>query len=134
MSFRYNSAKEAEYAGTLNWISDTFRAVLINLSLYTPSAAHQNLSDIPAGARAALSGVLTGKTNVAGAYNCDPFQFTAVAAGPACGAIAIYKDTGVASTSALLLYIDTATGLPVTPNGTDIVCTPDSSANKLFKT
>jgi hypothetical protein len=34
--------------------------------------------------------------------------------------VILYKDTGSSSTSPLLGYIDTATGLPVTPNGGNI--------------
>ena len=33
--------------------------------------------------------------------------------------IVIYKDTGTEATSPLLAMIDTATGLPITPNGGD---------------
>lgn len=133
---RYNAAKLAVYdGGSMNWIGGTFRAVLLNLSLYTPNfLTDANLSDIPSGARAALSGVLTTKTNVAGVLNCDPFAFTAVPAGPACAALALYQDSGTPSTSKLFLYLDTvSSGLPVTPNGTDIVVTPDTGANKLIR-
>ena len=47
--------------------------------------------------------------------------------------IDIYKDTGVESTSRLICNIDTATGLPCTPNGGDITVVWDSGANKIFK-
>lgn len=136
MSFRYNSAKEAAYdGGSVVWLTDTFRAVLLNLSLYTPSAGHVFLSDIPAGARAALSNALSGKSNIAGVLNCDPLQFTAVPVGPACAAVAFFRDTGTPSTSKLFLYVDSASsGLPVTPNGADVVVTPDLGASKLIAT
>jgi hypothetical protein len=134
MSFRYDSAKSASYDGSMLWPSDTFRAVLLNLSLYAPSPSHVYLSDIPAGARSAISGPLANKSNVAGVLNCDPFQFTAVSAGPACAALAIYKDTGTPGTSKLFLYLDSAlSGLPATPNGADIVVTPDTGVNKLIQ-
>lgn len=41
-------------------------------------------------------------------------------------AIVIVKDTGTEATSPLIAYIDTATGLPIAPNGGDI--TPRSEA------
>jgi len=53
--------------------------------------------------------------------------------GDTCEAIVIYKHTGTESTSRLIAYIDTATGLPVTPNGGDITIQWDSGANKIFK-
>ena len=45
--------------------------------------------------------------------------FPAVTGNPA-EAILIYIDTGSAATSRLVAWIDTATNLPVTPNGGDI--------------
>ena len=45
----------------------------------------------------------------------------------------IYVDTGTEATSPLIAYIDTATGLPITPNGGDIIVTWDNGTNKIFK-
>ena len=45
--------------------------------------------------------------------------------GATINAIVIYKDTGTEATSPLIAYIDTATGLPITPNGGDIIVTWD---------
>jgi hypothetical protein len=53
--------------------------------------------------------------------------------GASCESIVVYKDTGSAATSPLVAFFDTATGLPVTPNGGDIIITWDSGANKIFK-
>jgi hypothetical protein len=52
----------------------------------------------------------------------DPFE-----------SINLYKDSGVEGTSRLIAYIDTATGLPCTPNGGDITVQWDSGANRIFK-
>ena len=48
-------------------------------------------------------------------------------------ALVIYQDSGVSATSRLIAYIDTATGLPVTPNGGNITVTWDNGANRIFK-
>ena len=45
----------------------------------------------------------------------------------------IYKDTGDNATSPLIALIDSATGLPITPNGGDIIVVWDNGANKIFK-
>lgn len=53
----------------------------------------------------------------------------------------VYNPNGASETvafswqtdSPLIAYIDTATGLPVTPNGGDITIAWDSGANKIFK-
>jgi len=47
--------------------------------------------------------------------------------------IDIYKDTGTESTSYLIANINSATGLPVTPNGGDIIVQWDNGSNKIFK-
>src|SRR5438094_347328 len=82
-------------------------------------ATDQFLSAIASGDRVATSGNLASKTSTAGVFNAANVTFTAVS-GAACGALVLYKDTGAAGTSPLIAYIDTATGLPVTPNGGDI--------------
>lgn len=44
-----------------------------------------------------------------------------------------YKDTGVEGSSNLIFNLDTATGLPLTPNNNDVIVTWDGGANKIFK-
>ena len=95
-------------------------------------SAHEFLSDIGTGARIATSGAFTGKATVGGAADANDVTFTSVT-GASIEAIVLYKDTGTDSTSPLIAFIDTATGLPITPNGGDIIVTWDNGANKIFK-
>jgi hypothetical protein len=48
-------------------------------------------------------------------------------------AVVMIKDTGDAATSPLIAYIDSATGLPITPSGSDITITWADTASKIFK-
>jgi hypothetical protein len=48
-------------------------------------------------------------------------------------AIVIYAHTGTEGTSRLIAAIDTATGLPCTPNGADITVQWSSAAERIFK-
>ena len=48
-------------------------------------------------------------------------------------AIIIYKEGASDAASPLLAFIDTATGLPITPNTGDIIVNWDNGANKIFK-
>jgi len=98
-------------------------------------ATHQYLSDVTGagGTLVATSANLASKSAAAGVADAADITFTAVAAGAACPYLIIYKDTGTAGTSPLIAYIDTATGLPVTPNGGDITVAFDNGANKIFK-
>jgi hypothetical protein len=120
-------------SGQVNWINDNIKVVLVDSGAYTVNlATHEFLSDIAAGARIATSGNLASKTNTAGVADAADFTFTAVS-GVQSEYLVIYKDTGSAATSPLLAFIDTATNLPVTPNGGDITVQWDNGANKIFK-
>jgi hypothetical protein len=67
------------------------------------------------------------KTFTNGVFDGTDVTFTAVT-GASVEAIVLYIDTGTASTSPLVAYIDTSvTGLPVTPNGGDITITWNGS-------
>lgn len=129
----YDSGRNACLLGAINWTGDTFKAVLVDLADYTPSlSTHAFLSDIPSIARVATTAAFTGKTAVAGVADAADPTFVG-ATGDQSEAIVIYKDTGNAATSQLLVFIDTATGLPVTPNTGDINVIFDNGANKIFK-
>jgi hypothetical protein len=127
----FDSAREAFLNGGINWTSDDFRVVLIS-SGYTFSSAHDFLNDIVGGNRVATSTSLTGKTSTAGVADAADITFTAVT-GSAVTQFVIYRHTGTESTSNLIAYFDTATNLPITPNGGDITIQWDSGANKIFK-
>jgi hypothetical protein len=91
------------------------------------------LSSIPAGARTATSANLTAKTVAAGIADASDATFTAVPVDSSQEYVVIYQDTGDVNTSRLIAFIDTATGLPVTPNGGDIVVEWSNGAVKIFK-
>lgn len=132
--YLYDKAREKYLNGDLDWANDDIKAVLVDTALYTVNAStHEFLADIAAGARIATSPNLTGKTSTAGVANAaSPTTFSAVT-GAQSEALALYKDTGSAATSPLILYTDEATGLPVLPNGGDISITWNTGAEKIFK-
>jgi hypothetical protein len=129
----YDLARQAFAAGDLDWDANNIKTVLVDTGAYTVNlGTHQFLSDIPGGARIATSGNLTNKTNVGGVLDADDVTFTLVS-GATVEALVIYQDSGVAGTSRLIAYIDTATGLPVSPSGGDITIVWDNGANKILK-
>lgn len=129
----YDKGREAFLTAAVNWSSDNIKVVLVDAADYTVNlATHQFLSDITGVGRVATSGNLASKTVAAGVADAADVTFTAVT-GDQSEALVIYKDTGSAATSPLIAYIDTATGLPVTPNGADITVTWDNGSNKIFK-
>lgn len=129
----YDKGREGFLDGSIDWDTDNIKCVLVDAADYTKDlATHDNLDDVPAGARVATSGNLASKTVTAGVADAADVTFTAVTGDPS-EQIVIYMDSGSAATSRLIANIDTATGLPVTPNGGDITVVWDSGANKIFK-
>ena len=131
----YASFKQQLGLAAINLSSATIKAILVDTGAYTFSAAHTIISDIPTGARLA-TGTLANKTWTGAVFNADDLTWAAVPAGSgsasAAEALVLFVDTGTAATSFLIAYFDTATGLPVTPNGGDITIAWDNGANKIF--
>ena len=116
----YDLGRESFLKGEISWSADNIKAVLVDNADYVVNlAAHQFLSDVPVAGRVATSVNFTVKTTTAGAADAADITFTAVT-GDISESLVIYQDTAVEGTSRLIAYIDTATGLPVTPNGGDI--------------
>ena len=119
--------------GNLDWSGTLIKAVLVDHGTDTPvPSTDQDLADITAGARIATSGAFTTKTSTAGVADADNLTYSTVS-GNSVESIVIYFDSTVEATSTLIAFIDTATGLPVTPNGGDITVTWDSGSDKIFK-
>lgn len=119
--------------GSVAWLTDNIKVVLVDSGAYTVNlATHEFLSDVAGGARIATSGNLASKTSTAGVADAADVTLAAVT-GAVSEYLIVYKDTGTAATSPLLLFVDTAGGLPVTPNGGDVLISWDNGANKLFK-
>lgn len=128
----YDTGRNAFLTGDIDWVADTIKAVLVDTADYAVDlAAHDFLDDVAAGGRVA-TGTLASKTATAGVADAADLTFSTVT-GDVSEALIIYKDSGVEGTSQLIAYIDTATGLPVTPNGGDIVVQWDAGANRIFK-
>ncbi len=129
----FDFARQRFLEAQINWMTDTIKVILVDTGAYTPqTAVHQYLSDVAGSSRVAGPMTLTAKTTTGGAADAADVTFTSVS-GPSIEAIIIYSDTGTESTSPLIAYIDTATGLPITPNGGDIIVTWDNGVNKIFK-
>lgn len=129
----YDPGREGFLDGSIDWDTDTIKVGLIDAADYTKNlATHDNWDDVPSGARVAVSGALGSKTKTAGVADAADVTLSAVT-GDQSEQIIGFKDTGTESTSRLIFNIDTATNLPVTPNGGDIVIQWDGGANKIFK-
>lgn len=129
----YDRGREGFLAGDIDWDADNIKIMLIDEADDTPSLTDdEDLADRLADARVATSGNLASKATTDGVADAADVTFSAVTGDPA-ESIDIFQDTAVEATSLMIANIDTATGLPVTPNSGDITVTWDSGANKIFK-
>jgi hypothetical protein len=126
----YPKAKEAFLNGAINMAANTITLALVDTGVYTYSTAHQFRSDVSNSAIISTA-TLSNKTITSGVFDADDATFTSVS-GANCEALIIFADTGVQGTSRLVAYIDSATGLPILPNGGDITVAFSSGANKIF--
>jgi len=128
----YDKARQRFLEGQINWLTDTIKVYLIDNPTYSYVSTHEFLSDVAVSSRVAGPITLTNKSTVGGAGDANDVTFTSVS-GSQLEYILIYKDTGTENTSPLIALIDTANGLPITPNGGDIIVTWDNGTNKIFK-
>jgi len=99
--------------------TDSHRATLVDHGVATPDpATHDDLADYAAGV-IAESGNLASASIASGAIDFADFTFSTVT-GASCESLCFHLETGTDGTSTFWLFIDTATGLPITPNGGDI--------------
>jgi hypothetical protein len=126
--FKQSLLTEADANKSLDQTSTSapFAALVTTSGGYTYSAAHQFYSSLTNVQGTDVT--ITTPTVVNGLFDGDDVTFTAVS-GTVIGAIVIYrKNSGANTTWRLVLYEDTSvTGLPVTPNGGNIVVTWNAS-------
>ncbi len=134
----YAYGREAILRGLIHWVGpDTFKVCLVDLANYTFSNNHAYLASLIAGTvgvdpRVGTPQTLTGCTSTLGVVDANDVVFPSVS-GAHVEALVIYKDTGDPNTSNLLAYMDSVTGLPVTPTGANISIFWDNGANKIFR-
>lgn len=109
--------------------TDTIKVAAVDLTAdYTYSSTHQFKSSVTsyAGTTDATLSTVTGTNGTMDAADLAPaWASLAQSTTKTIGALVVYKDTGTASTSPLIAYIELAS--PVTPNGGDINITWNAS-------
>ena len=125
----FPKGKQKILSAAINFPTDTIKAILVTDS-YTYSTDHEFLSDL--GTTVGTAQTLANKTVTDGVFDADDITFATLAPGSNLKAVILYKDTGVAGTSALIDYIDTVTGLPMATNGGDVQIQWDNSAYRIF--
>lgn len=140
-AFIYDKALQAFLSATsgFDMATATVKVALVQITgAGTPYTVNQVTDQffniIPSGAVAAISPQLTSPVVTNGIFGAANTSFTSVAAGPACGTLVVFIDTGTPSTSPLIAYIDSTivSGLPITPNGGNINVSFSPTGNLIF--
>lgn len=109
-----------------NLSSATIKAMFVDHADDTPVIATDNFIDdiasaarVPAIGSCPTLGSKTLGTVAAGVFDAADTVFTALT-GDASESLILFEDSGTEATSDLIAFWDTATGLPLTPNGADV--------------
>lgn len=127
----YAKGKEKILSASINFPADTIKVALVKNTYPQNLATDEFYTDISTYV-VGTPQTLGTKTVTAGAFDAADATFTAVTGGDTLKGVVIYKDTGVAGTSALIAYIDTITGFPLATNGGDITIQWDGGTYKVF--
>lgn len=129
----YDRGRQGFLAADIDWDANDIRLILIDEADDTIDlAVDEYLADRAVAARVATSSSFGSKTTTAGVADAADVTLSSVT-GDVSESVDIYQHTGTESTSLLIANIDTATGLPVTPNGGNITVQWDSGSNRIFK-
>lgn len=139
----YDTGRNHFLKGDISWKSSggsTLKVTLIDAADYTVNLTtheYMNTDTVAAAAKVATA-TMTLSDPTACIADASDVTFGTVT-GDVSEALIIWKDGGGGGTTAsgttdyLIAYIDTATGLPGTPVGGDIVVAWDNTTNKIFK-
>jgi hypothetical protein len=131
----YPKFKESCLSGAGNLAAGDVRAILIDTAIYSYNAAHEFLSSVPAGARVAVSGSLTGKTVTNGVFDANDVTIASVA-GATVEALLLYLHTGADATAKLVSFHDHepdgTTVIAYAPDGNNVLVAFPNDAGRIF--
>lgn len=126
----YRKGAEKVLLAQVNFETDTIKARLVKNTYAQNLSTDEFISSVTE-ITGSTDQTLANTSVTDGVFDADDITFTAVPAGETSEGVVIYKDTGVAGTSPLLMYIDTITGFPLATNGGNVVIQWDNGAYKI---
>lgn len=131
MTFYFDKFLDGIMRGYFDFSSDNLRAVLCSEPTYTPDqTADEFLSDIPGGGQVISTPNLAGGSLTNGVYDADDVTLSSVT-GASITSLVIYKWTGSAATSRLIVRYDDFSGFPFPPTGGSVLIIWPNTANKI---
>lgn len=128
----FDSARQLFLEGALNWKTDPIYVALIDIAKISVNLAAHDKYGTYQGAVVGSPVQLMNKKTDGGAADADDVTFQSVS-GSSVGALLLYKQGVPEQNGNLIAWIDNASGLPIIPNGGDIIVTWDNGNNKIFK-
>lgn len=110
----YPKGMEKLLSGQINLLTADIRAALLPAT-YTYSTAHEFTSDL--GTRVGSDVALADRSVAGGVFDASDAETSPLSPGNNVHSVAIFVDTGNASTSPLLFFYDSVPGLPADTNG-----------------
>ena len=123
----FGPGREGHLLGEIDYDTATIKVALVRS--YTFSSSHKFVSDVTGagGVLHATSAALASKTGTNGTADANDITFTTPAANASGHSLLYFQSSAVtggadvaASAQRVIAWVDTGTGLPVTPNGADI--------------
>lgn len=127
----YKSYREQLLEGAFTLSSQALDISLLDAGTVDPALETHDFYDDLVTAEIATFADLVGKSVTDGIFDCTDVTFTTVS-GATVEDFTIFEDDTTDGTSSLIVNFDTATGLPLTPNGADVTIQFDSGSNKVF--
>ena len=130
----YTKGKQRLLEGTIDLANDDIRVALVDTGVYTANLSTDDyFSDIPNNAIVATAN-LENCSVTDGVFDADDTTFLSVpTSANTIELIVILKWTGNSETSPILGHIDTANGLPTTPNDGNITIIWSEDTSKIFR-
>lgn len=136
----FSPAREGFLAGEIDWNTAVIKVALVRG--YTFDATDRFVSDVTTGGGTlhATSAALANKSVTDGVADADDVTFTTPASNATDHSVLIFQSSAVgggadvaAGSQRVIAWIDTATGLPIRPNGANITLAWDAGANRIFR-
>lgn len=128
----YEKSAQKFGQGSLSW-GGTLKAALLTSAYSVNLVTHEFYSSAVAAVVGTPQTITSPLVLSDGVCDGDDVIWTALT-GSAVAQMVIYKDLGGSNTTwPLIVYIDTMSGLPFTPNGTDVNLTWDNGADRIFR-
>lgn len=129
----YDQGLETFAAGDTAWDTSNIIVLCIDEADDTIDLVNDDfLNDRAAASRVATSGNLASKTQTDGYLDAADVTLTSVTGDPF-ESVDVVHNTGTETTSPFLLNFDTATGLPLTPDGGNVTIQWDNGTNRIAR-